>query len=275
MLIGAWLLGGRLLSNNGAPPGATPTVAAGAPAASATAVAAGGAIATRTAPAPAATAPVAGASPTAAAPGVAPATEVPPTDVAPPTLPPTDVSPPGVPPTAAPAAPTPPPAAGEKGRPIFDTPTPPTGANRSVSLEDVAFEGGYRYPPPSVYEGRTAVWVYGQGTSFASMTAPFRLAAQPGGTATLTLTGMDSEGAAKTPLRILVNGQTIFNGPDPLPNDYSPKAGAWGAANWTFPASVLRPGDNTLTVENLSPSSALGIPFIMIDSAQLHWDTEQ
>ena len=48
--------------------------------------------------------------------------------------------------------------AGSKGHPIFDTPTPPTGANLSVFLEDVAFSGGYRYPLPSVYEGRTAVW---------------------------------------------------------------------------------------------------------------------
>jgi tRNA A-37 threonylcarbamoyl transferase component Bud32 len=279
LLLGAWLLAGRFLPQNGGTGVASPTAAAVAPAASSTAVASGGAVGTQppatTAPAPAATAapteaaPGGAPAPTEAAPGGAPATDVPPTEA-----PPTEA--PAAEPTTPPAPPTAPPAAGgEKGRPIFDTPTPPTGANRSVSLEDVAFEGGYRYPPPSVYEGRTAVWVYGQGTSFASMTAPFRLAAQPAGTATLTLAGMDSEGAAKTPLRILVNGQTIFNGPDPLPNDYSPSAGGWGAANWTFPASVLRPGENTLTIENLSPSSALGIPFIMIDSAQLRWDAEQ
>jgi hypothetical protein len=158
---------------------------------------------------------------------------------------------------------------------VFPPPTPPTGADRRVALEDLAFAGGYRYAPPSVYEGRTAVWVYGQGTSFASMTAPFRLPAQPTGNGHLTLAGMDSEDRAKTPMRILINGQSIFNGANPLPNDFSPNAGTWGTYTWTFPAAVLRPGDNTITVENLAPSAALGIPFIMIDSATLTWDGEQ
>jgi len=164
---------------------------------------------------------------------------------------------------------------GSKGRPVFDTPTPPTGAGRQVVLEDVAFAGGYRYQPPSIYEGRTAVWVYGQGTGFATMSAPFQLVGQPTGTATLLLTGMDSEDAAKTPLRLLVNGQVLYDGPDPLPNDFSPRAGTWGTATWTFPAPLLHPGANTLTIENRSPSSALGIPFIMIDSAQLTWEGER
>jgi hypothetical protein len=158
---------------------------------------------------------------------------------------------------------------------VFPTPTPPTGADRRVALEDLAFTGGYRYAPPSVYEGRTAVWVYGQGTSFAAMTAPFVLPAQPTGNGHLTLAGMDSEDRAKTPMRILINGQSIFNGANPLPNDFSPNAGTWGTYTWTFPAAVLRPGDNTITVENLAPAAALGIPFIMIDSATLTWDGEQ
>ncbi|HUS15924.1 MAG TPA: protein kinase [Chloroflexia bacterium] len=181
-----------------------------------------------------------------------------------------------VPPRPTSRPPTAPPApSGTKGRPIFTPPTPPTGTDRRVALEDLAFVGGYRYAPPSVYEGRTAVWMYGQSSGFASMSAPFLLATQPTGTATLVLSGMDSEDARKTPMRILVNGQTVFNGPNPLPNDHSPNAGNWGTATWTFPASVLHPGENTLTVDNLAPSAALGIPFIMVDAAQLSWEGEQ
>ena len=262
LLIGGFF-GGRMLMNRAPSPTPSPT-------------ALGGAL-------PPPTAPAGGAAPPATATAVA---------VVPPPAAPTAtaeaVVPPPVPSTATPAeigvprntpAPPAPPAAAtptsSRGRPVFPTPTPPTGADRRVALEDLAFAGGYRYPPPSVYEGRTAVWVYGQGTSFASMTAPFVLTAQPGGDGHLTLAGMDSEGSAKTPMRILINGQSIFNGANPLPNDYSPNAGAWGSYTWTFPAAALRPGENTITIENLAPSATLGIPFIMIDSATITWDAEQ
>jgi serine/threonine-protein kinase len=244
LLLGGFV-GGRMLLNRtpGSPP-LSPTVGGGAapPPATATAVAAAPPAATATAGPPTAT---------AAAIGV-----------------PRNTPAPSAPP--APATPT-----SSKGRPVFPTPTPPTGADRRVALEDLAFAGGYRYAPPSVYEGRTAVWVYGQGTSFASMTAPFVLTAQPTGDGHLTLAGMDSEGSAKTPMRILINGQSIFNGADPLPNDFSPNAGTWGTYTWTFPAAALRPGDNAITIENLAPSATLGIPFIMIDSAMLTWDGQQ
>ena len=204
----------------------------------------------------------------------------------PPTLPPVDpptnivlptVAPTRLPPTAALA--TAPPvrntpvvtatAAGAKGHPIFDTPTPPTANGHIVALEDVAFSGGYRYQPPSIYAGHTAVWVYGQSTGFASMTAPFKIGGQPSGKAALGIMGLDSEDRAKTPIRILINAQPIFAGADPLPD------GTWGNATVTFDAGLLHPGDNTLTVENLSPSSNLGIPFVMLDTARLAWEMEQ
>lgn len=243
LLVGGFV-GGRMLMNRAPGPPPSPTVGGGAapPPATATVIAAVPPAATATARPPTAT----------------PAAITVPRNTPAPTAPP------------APATPT-----GSKGHPVFPTPTPPTAADRRVTLEDLAFAGGYRYTPPSVYEGRTAVWVYGQGTSFAAMTAPFVLPAQPTGNGHLTLAGMDSEDRAKTPMRILINGQSIFNGANPLPNDFSPNAGTWGTYTWTFPAAVLRPGDNTITVENLAPSAALGIPFIMIDSATLTWDGEQ
>jgi serine/threonine-protein kinase len=244
LLVLGGFVGGRMLMNRAPGPPPSPTVGSGAapPPATATVV--------------------------AAVPPAATATPVPPTATPAAITVPRNTPAPTAPP--APATPT-----SSKGRPVFPPPTPPTGADRRVALEDLAFAGGYRYAPPSVYEGRTAVWVYGQGTSFASMTAPFRLPAQPTGNGHLTLAGMDSEDRAKTPMRILINGQSIFNGANPLPNDFSPNAGTWGTYTWTFPAAVLRPGDNTITVENLAPSAALGIPFIMIDSATLTWDGEQ
>ena len=206
-----------------------------------------------------------------------------PTPMPPTAIPPTPVPPTAIPPTvAAPTAPavsnTPAPTAtpaGTKGHPVFDPPTPPTANGHVVALEDVAFSGGYRYQPPSVYAGHTAVWVYGQGTGFASMRAPFKIGGQPSGRAALGIFGMDSEDPAKTPMRILINGQTIFNGRDPLPNDSGTSVGNWGNMTVTFDAGLLHPGDNTVTIENLSPSASLGIPFVMVDMARLAWEVEQ
>src|SRR5437867_1800741 len=105
------------------------------------------------------------------------------------------------------------------------------------------------------------------------MSAPFDIAGQPTGTAGLTLSGMDSEDKAKTPMRILINGQPIFDGPNPLPNDFSPNPGNWGLFTWTFAAALLHPGRNTLTIENRAASGTIGAPpFIMVDFAQLRWE---
>ncbi len=214
---------------------------------------------------------------------ISPPADTPTRIVVPTSVPPTAV-PAIVPPTAIPATPVPPTAivsggppsaTAGKGRPVFPTPSPPTANGHIVALEDVAFSGGYRYPPSSIYEGHTAVWVYGQGTGFASMSAPFKIGGQPSGIAALGIMGMDSEDRAKTPMRVLINGQPIFNGPDLLPNDNGTATGNWGNATWTFDAGLLHPGDNTLTIENLSPSSNLGIPFVMVDTARLAWEVEQ
>jgi hypothetical protein len=149
-------------------------------------------------------------------------------------------------------------------------------AGNTVTVEDVAFAGAYRYPPPSVYEGRTAAWVYGQGTDFTTMRATFNAAGQPVGTAGLTISGMDSEGAVKTPMRILINDAAIFDGPNPLPNDHSPNPGNWGLYTWTFDAALLRPGANTLTIENHAANGVVGRPpFIMVDFARVQWEGEQ
>jgi serine/threonine-protein kinase len=209
----------------------------------------------------------AGAEPTLTPAGVATAAPEPPTATAPPPAPPTATAPPPA---------SPPGAQGTKGNPVFPTPTVPVAASRAVTLEDVAFVGAYRYQPPSNYEGRTAAWIYAPGTGFERMAAVFDIAGQPGGTAGLTLSGMDSEDKASTPMRILINDQPIFDGPNPLPNDFSPNAGSWGLFTWTFDAALLHPGRNTLTIENHAPSGKIGAPpFIMVDFARLEWESER
>ncbi len=76
----------------------------------------------------------------------------------------------------------------------------------TLRLEDTDFSGGWRNRGASIYGGRTATWVYGQGSGYDTMRASFQASTSPGATAVLRITGMDSEDRAKTPMRVTING---------------------------------------------------------------------
>ena len=187
-----------------------------------------------------------------------------PTETPEPTEPPTAT--PAPTPNATPAPPTPTPAAATA------TPAPVPGDAQSVRIADSAFRGGFT-DADGRYHGRSARWVYGRGTAYHTMTASFRVAGEPNGTATLRIVGLDSEDAPKTPMRLVLNDTVLFEGPNPLPNDTccgSGGAGNWGAVELRFPARLLREGTNTLTVSNLDPSARIYFPiFVMVDEARL------
>jgi hypothetical protein len=165
--------------------------------------------------------------------------------------------------------------------PTAARPTPtfvPTGDRASggssiqpIVLEDTAWQGGYRRASGNnSYGGRSAAWIYGSSTQFSSMSASFNLTQQSGGTAKLSIEGMDSEGAAKTPIQIRINGTEIFNGPNPLPDDDLPlDSGTWSTYTWRFDAALLKPGTNTITISNLAPGAFSRPPFFMLDYAQI------
>jgi hypothetical protein len=141
-------------------------------------------------------------------------------------------------------------------------------ARGTVPLDDTAFTGGFS--SPSVWKGRTARWVYSQRTEYSRMQAEFDLEGEPddGGEATLTLFGMDSENPPRTLTRIEINGATIFENPNPLPDDTNDLEdnGNWGSATITFPASVLQQGSNTIAITNLENTGGFSLPpFFMLD----------
>lgn len=93
------------------------------------------------------------------------------------------------------------------------------------------------------------------------------------GDAVLRMVGYDSEGKYKTQVRIDINGSTVYEGDNPLPNDffpYNPDEGNWGHADITFPAYYLQRGTNEITITNLEPEGDFGQPpFVMLDHATI------
>ncbi len=214
-------------------------------------------------------------------------TDVPPTDVPPTDVPPTDVPPTDIPlptATAAPRVIAPPlPTAEPEPTPVppteLPTPTPvppppvaaPADGEQTVRLEDYNWSGGYGSADNRrSYGGRTATWVYGQTTQYNTMQASVELVGEPSGVAALVIEGMDSEDRAKTVISIAINGQEIFRGENPLPNDDLPLAsGRWASETFRFDATLLRSGRNELSIRNLSNGQVGLPPFFMLDYADL------
>lgn len=186
----------------------------------------------------------------------------------PPPVEPTPIPPPPVEPTPIPPVeptPIPPP-------PVEPTPIPPPegGGSIAVRFEDTEWTGGWRNPGASVYGGRTATWIYGTNSGYSAMQVAFELPAQPQGAAELQIEGMDSEDRVKTQMAILVNGQVIFEGANPLPNDDQPfPTGTWATISFPFPGTLLQAGANTITIQNFSAGDVGLPPFVMLDYADL------
>ncbi len=183
------------------------------------------------------------------------------------------------PPTPTPAsAPTDTPAPEASPTPEIaptDTPVqPPAGGEVRITLEDSAFTGGYTRSNGR-YHDVTARWVYGQGTSYHTMSATFDVDSPPAGTASLLIRGLDDEAPGKQPIRITLNAVVIYEGDDPLPDDFKTGPdgpGNWGEAVWDIPAGTLQPGPNTLTITNLGPGDRINYPaFFMLDYAIISW----
>jgi hypothetical protein len=149
------------------------------------------------------------------------------------------------------------------------------GAAGPLTIEDGAWSGGYNGPfnGGPTYGGRTPVVAYGQGSDRSEITASFSLAARPRGNPAVVLHGMDSEGPAKTEIVISVNGITIYNGENPLPDDdFVLETGTWDSASFPFDRGILREGENSITIINRSPGRFGGPPFIIIDYATIVLD---
>jgi hypothetical protein len=115
-----------------------------------------------------------------------------------------------------------------------------------LEIELIGFRGGLG--PQQYYyqcEPRKAVWVRGRNTGAAEMRAGFLLEEAPQAAARLALEGQDAGGEEDARIRILVNGTTVFEGP----NGFA--AMGWSRREFPVPAGVLREGENEVRISDL------------------------
>ena len=152
------------------------------------------------------------------------------------------------------------------------TPVPivPSASGARFSAAD--WRGGF-YRGDSLFYGRPWVAVYGAESEYPRARLRFRLDRQPRGTATLTVAGLDDEWGELNPIAIDVNDQRLFAGPSPFLNWDGIGNGdnaAWTRVDISIPAELLRPGRNTITIANLSPTANFNAPpYILLGDATL------
>ncbi len=124
--------------------------------------------------------------------------------------------------------------------------------------------------------GRTEKALYGAGSDYNQATITFNLARAPTGKPVLRLTGLDDELATHCNFEVLVNGVSIFNGPNSFPNVPNTDTGVggkdryWDDMTIAVPASVLKAGSNTILLRNTTPwRGSLGVPYILINKLSL------
>lgn len=141
----------------------------------------------------------------------------------------------------------------------------------SVKINASQLDGAYDRDDHTLF-GRTEQALYGVGSTFNQATVTFNLDRVPTGKPVLRITGLDDELAAHCNFEVLLNGTSIFNGPNTFPNVQSNDTGLggkdryWGDMTIAVPASAFKAGPNTLVLRNTTPwSGQLGVPYILIN----------
>jgi hypothetical protein len=151
------------------------------------------------------------------------------------------------------------------------TPVPivPAALTRFAAAD---WRGGF-YRGDSRFYGRPWVAIYGANSDYPRARLRFELDRQPVGAATLTVAGLDDELAERNPIAIDVNDQRLFTGPSPFLDWDGVGNGenaAWTEVEISIPANLLRPGRNTITMSNLSPTANFNAPpYILLADATL------
>jgi serine/threonine-protein kinase len=134
------------------------------------------------------------------------------------------------------------------------------------TMEAGDFEGAYRRPDGELY-GLPAVHLYGQGSDEDTATAGFDADDGAEEYVVIVITGMDDERAEKVPIRVSLNGNTVWEGASPFGNE------DWTDVAWVVEDLSWLSGDNTLAVTNLEGSGEVGAPpWVLLTSATVFYD---
>jgi len=178
----------------------------------------------------------------------------------------TPVPPTPVPSTPTPEPPPPPDVAFNEPLPLSAIPFPiQDGDDETMGAGD--FAGAYRRPDGMLYN-LPAVHLYGQGSGTETATAGFGAGDAPSEYIVIVITGMDDERAAKVPIRIALNGNTVWEGSSPFGNE------DWTDVAWVVQdLSWLSGGGNTLSITNLEGGGGVGVPpWALLTSATVYFD---
>ncbi len=153
--------------------------------------------------------------------------------------------------------------------------TAPASAPLSVNFDSSKLVGAYERDDKTLF-GRTEKALYGTGSTFDKATITFNLDKAPTGQMVLKITGLDDELAAHCTFQALVNGASVFKGPNTFPTVPGGDTGEggkdryWGEMSINVPASALKAGPNTIILSNLDPwKGSLGVPYILINALSL------
>ena len=145
----------------------------------------------------------------------------------------------------------------------------------SATFDSTKLNGAYERNDKTLF-GRTEKALYGAGSTFDKATITFNLDRAPTGQPVLKITGLDDELPAHCTFQVLVNGTSVFKGPNTFPTVPGGDTGEggkdryWGEMSINVPASALKAGQNTITLSNLDPwKGSLGVPYILINTLSL------
>ena len=183
-------------------------------------------------------------------------------------------------PTPVPATPTPipptptatlPPNLPQAGVPLNPALIRPFVANdQQVAINGNAFVGAFdplkQTGQQSNFPANSAL-LFGGGSQFNTGTATFAAKQTQNRLLFIELRAMDDPNVEKVPLRITLNGTVIWEGRSPFPDGTSGTQ-AWLVADH----ALLKPGNNTLTIANLSPTGQVGTaPWELIEQAVVYY----
>ena len=109
---------------------------------------------------------------------------------------------------------------------------------------------------------RYVLWINGAKSKAPSMEARFRLTQPPTSDFELVIAGLDHNAKPPCRIRILANGQSVFEGPNPFAPD------RWTTQSFKVRGVLLRDNVNVLRIENFEDADSLtGAPWFMISYA--------